>query len=147
LCFVIALIKDKRKEHEKMETEERMKEQTMIEMFVMPEMRKFFRKLEKTDISDESLKFAINYFCDEPDYHFTLQNATDNKEHIIELVSTGLFIAEWYPYQHLGPGQYWEQEMTWGLWVHANVEPLIVRLLKVWNFKRKTFGERKIGNL
>jgi hypothetical protein len=37
--------------------------------------------------------------------------------------------------------------MTWGLWVHANVEPLIVRLLKVWNFKRKTFGERKIGNL
>ena len=45
-----------------METEERMKEQTMIDIFVRPEMRKFFRKLEKTGISDEGLKFAIDYF-------------------------------------------------------------------------------------
>jgi hypothetical protein len=56
------LLKDKRKKREKMETEERMKEQTMIEMFVRPEMRKFFRKLGKTGISDEGLKFAIDYF-------------------------------------------------------------------------------------
>ena len=106
-------------------------------------MRKFFRKLEKTGISDEGLTFAIDYFFDKPDYYFTLQNATDNKEHIIEHVSTGFFVAEWYPYQHVGPGPDWEQEMTWGLWVHANVEPLIVRLLKVWNFKRKNIWRKE----
>jgi len=37
------LLKDKGKERETMKIEERIKEQTMIDIFVRSEMRKFFR--------------------------------------------------------------------------------------------------------